>query len=72
MFNKDFLFSAIKRVFAGDPIKFKFYLSYNIVAFKSDNKKNYSSFFHLFLYFFLRFIQNCLFLQKNLGLNSNK
>lgn len=27
MFNKDFLFSAIKRVFAGDPIKFKFYLS---------------------------------------------
>lgn len=34
MFNKDFLFSAIKRVFAGDPIKFKFYLSYNIVAFK--------------------------------------
>lgn len=31
MFNKDFLFSAIKRVFAGDPIKF--YLSYNIVAF---------------------------------------
>lgn len=68
MFNKDFLFSAIKRVFAGDPIKFKFYLSYNIVAFK----KKYSSFFHLFLYFFLRFIQNCLFLQKNLGLNSNK
>ena len=36
MFNKDFLFSAIKHVFAGDPIKFKFYLSiisYNIVAF---------------------------------------
>lgn len=34
MFNKDFLFSAIKRVFAGDPIKFNFiYLSYNIVAF---------------------------------------
>lgn len=27
MFNKDFLFSAIKRVFAGDPIKFNFYLS---------------------------------------------
>ncbi len=27
MFNKDFLFSAIKRIFAGDPIKFKFYLS---------------------------------------------
>lgn len=27
MFNKDFLFCAIKRVFAGDPIKFKFYLS---------------------------------------------
>lgn len=27
MFNKDFLFSAIKRFFAGDPIKFKFYLS---------------------------------------------
>ena len=27
MFNKDFLFSAIKHVFAGDPIKFKFYLS---------------------------------------------
>lgn len=27
MFNKDFLFSAIKRVFAGDPIKFRFYLS---------------------------------------------
>ncbi len=24
MFNKDFLFSAIKRVFAGDPIKFNF------------------------------------------------
>lgn len=68
MFNKDFLFSAIKRVFAGDPIKFKLYLSYNIVAFK----KNYSSFFHFFLYSFLRFIQNCVFLQMNLELNSNK
>lgn len=36
MFNKDFLFSAIKRVFAGDPINLNFiYLSYNIVAFKT-------------------------------------
>lgn len=31
MFNKDFLFSAIKRIFAGDPIKFKFYLSITLI-----------------------------------------
>lgn len=69
MFNKDFLFSAIKRVFAGDPIKFKFYLS--IIQYCCF-LKTFIAHFLSFPFFFLRFIQNCLFLQKNLGLNSNK
>ncbi len=68
MFNKDFLFSAIKRVFAGDPIKFNFIYHTILLLFKNI----YSSFFHFFHYSFLRFIQNCVFLQMNLELNSNK
>ncbi len=70
MFNKDFLFSAIKRIFAGDPIKFKFYLS--IIQYCCFLKTFIALFFHFFLYSFLRFIQNCVFLQMNLELNSNK
>lgn len=52
MFNKDFLFSAIKRVFAGDPIKFNFIYHTTLLPLKVTIKKiiAFFPFFPLFLF----------------------